>query len=110
VPHREDVHHKRIVMEKSDILALLHEMPHAIDTDNIMDSLSPQQKLDAAKPAVRGDTLPHDAVVRRSSALILELWPERQEEELPCSKIELEPVTLKCIDAEDEIDPKTERV
>ena len=56
-------------MKKSDILALLHEMPDDIDTDDLMYRLYLRQKIEVAEAAAEaGDVIPHDEVVRRSDA------------------------------------------
>ena len=54
-------------MKKSDVLALLREMPDDIDTDDLMYRLFMRQKLEAAEAAAAtGDIISHDEVMRRS--------------------------------------------
>jgi predicted transcriptional regulator len=56
-----------MVVKKHDVLALLHEMPDDIDTDDLMYRLYLRQKIEAAEDAAEaGDVIPHDEVVRRS--------------------------------------------
>jgi len=61
------VHTRRIAVKKSDVLALLREMPDDIDTDDLMYRLFMRQKLEAAEAAAAtGDIISHDEVMRRS--------------------------------------------
>jgi len=54
-------------VKKSDVLALLREMPDDIDTDDLMYRLFMRQKLEAAEAAAAtGDIISHDEVMRRS--------------------------------------------
>ena len=56
-------------MKKHDVLALLHDMPDDIDTDDLLYRLNLRQKLEAAEEAAEaGDVVPHEEVVRRSEA------------------------------------------
>jgi hypothetical protein len=55
-----------MVVKKHDVLALLHEMPDDIDTDDLMYRYL-RQKIESAEDAAEaGDVIPHDEVVRRS--------------------------------------------
>jgi len=57
------------VLKKHDVLALLHEMPDDIDTDDLMYRLYLRQKIEAAEDAAEaGDVIPHDEVARQSDA------------------------------------------
>ena len=66
-------------MKKHAVLALLHEMPDDIATDDLMYRLSLRQKIEAAEEAAEaGDVVPHDAVVQRSDAWLQEPGPVRR--------------------------------
>lgn len=56
-------------MKKHDVLALLHEMPDDIDTDDLMYRLYLRQKIEVAEDAAEaGDVMAHDEMLRLSDA------------------------------------------
>ena len=56
-------------MKKHDVLALLHEMPDDIDTDDLMYRLYLRHKIEVAEEATEaGDVVSHEEVMRRSDA------------------------------------------
>ena len=56
-------------MKKHDVLALLHEMPDDIDTDDLMYRLYLRHKIEVAEDAAEaGDVMSQDEVMRRSDA------------------------------------------